>query len=80
MREYVRLPEELLTMAGKRGPWIARSLEYAEGIKPKAPPQEIALWHRRNAGFLGQFGTEKSRLCSTSKEATVKKFVFALRI
>ena len=37
MREYVRLPEELLTDAGKRGPWIARSLEYAEGIKPKAP-------------------------------------------
>jgi TfoX/Sxy family transcriptional regulator of competence genes len=36
MREYVRLPEELLTDAGKRGPWIAQSLEYAEGIKPKA--------------------------------------------
>lgn len=37
MREYVRLPEELLNDAGKRGPWIKRSLEYAEGIKPKAP-------------------------------------------
>ena len=31
---------------------------------------------RRNAGFLGQFGTgEVQGLCSTSKEATVKKFV-----
>ena len=36
MREYVRLPEELLTDAGKRRPWIKRSLQYAEGIKPKA--------------------------------------------
>ncbi len=36
MREYVRLPEELLTDARKRAPWIKRSLEYAEGIKPKA--------------------------------------------
>jgi hypothetical protein len=35
MREYVRLPEELLTDARKRAPWIKRSLEYAEGIKPK---------------------------------------------
>jgi len=36
MREYVRLPEELLADARKRAPWIRRSLEYAEGIKPKA--------------------------------------------
>jgi TfoX/Sxy family transcriptional regulator of competence genes len=36
MREYVRLPEELLTDTRNRGPWIKRSLEYAEGIKPKA--------------------------------------------
>jgi TfoX/Sxy family transcriptional regulator of competence genes len=36
MREYVRLPEELLTDARKRTPWIKRSREYAEGIKPKA--------------------------------------------
>ena len=36
MREYVRLPEELLTDTRKRAPWIKRSLEYAEGIKPKA--------------------------------------------
>ncbi len=36
MREYVRLPEELLTDPRKRAPWIKRSLEYAEGIKPKA--------------------------------------------
>jgi TfoX/Sxy family transcriptional regulator of competence genes len=35
MREYVRLPEELLTDARKRAPWIKRSREYAEGIKPK---------------------------------------------
>src|SRR5229473_1224482 len=35
MREYVRLPEELLTDARKRAPWIKQSLEYAEGIKPK---------------------------------------------
>ena len=36
MREYVRLPEELLADARKRAAWIRRSLEYAEGIKPKA--------------------------------------------
>jgi len=36
MREYVRLPEELLADARRRAPWIKRSLEYAEGIKPKA--------------------------------------------
>ncbi len=36
MREYVRLPEELLADARKRTPWIKRSREYAEGIKPKA--------------------------------------------
>ena len=36
MREYVRLPEELLADARKCAPWIKRSLEYAEGIKPKA--------------------------------------------
>jgi TfoX/Sxy family transcriptional regulator of competence genes len=36
MREYVRLPEELLADARKRAPWIKRSLEYAEGVKPKA--------------------------------------------
>ena len=35
MREYVRLPEELLADTRKRAPWIRRSLEYAEGIKPK---------------------------------------------
>ncbi len=36
MREYVRLPEELLADARKRAPWIKRSLEYAEGIKAMA--------------------------------------------
>ena len=36
MREYVRLPEELLTDTRKRAPWIKRSLQYAERIKPKA--------------------------------------------
>jgi TfoX/Sxy family transcriptional regulator of competence genes len=36
MREYVRLPEELLADARKRASWIKRSLEYAEGVKPKA--------------------------------------------
>jgi TfoX/Sxy family transcriptional regulator of competence genes len=35
MREYVRLPEELLADARKRAPWIKRSLEHAEGVKPK---------------------------------------------
>ena len=35
MREYVRLPEELLTDARRRAPWIKQSLEYAKGIKPK---------------------------------------------
>ena len=35
MREYVRLPEELLADARKRAPWINRSLEYAEGVTPK---------------------------------------------
>jgi TfoX/Sxy family transcriptional regulator of competence genes len=36
MREYARLPEDLLTDAPTRARWIKRSLEYAEGIKPKA--------------------------------------------
>lgn len=35
MHEYVRLPEELLTNARRRAPWIKRSLQYAEAIKPK---------------------------------------------
>src|SRR5713101_7716881 len=48
MREYVRLPEELLTDARRRAPWIKRSLEYAEGIKPKGSAQEIALCRRGN--------------------------------
>ena len=36
MREYVRLPQELLGDARKRASWIARSLRYAETIAPKA--------------------------------------------
>jgi len=36
MREYVRLPEELLAGARKRAPWIKRSLQFAEAIAPKA--------------------------------------------
>ena len=36
MREYVRLPEEVLANARKRAPWIKRSLEYAQGLAPKA--------------------------------------------
>lgn len=36
MREYVRLPEELLRDARKRASWIKRSLRYAETIAPKA--------------------------------------------
>jgi TfoX/Sxy family transcriptional regulator of competence genes len=36
MREYVRLPEELLAVARKRTSWIKRSLRYAEAIAPKS--------------------------------------------
>ncbi|MCK1637052.1 TfoX/Sxy family protein [Bradyrhizobium sp. 157] len=36
MREYVRLPEELLADADKRAFWINLSLHYAEAIAPKA--------------------------------------------
>lgn len=36
MREYVRLPEELLNDKRKRASWIKRSLLYAEGVVPKA--------------------------------------------
>jgi len=36
MREYVRLPPELLSDAGKRASWIRRSLAYARTISPKA--------------------------------------------
>ncbi|MFG3593857.1 TfoX/Sxy family protein [Bradyrhizobium sp. RDI18] len=36
MREYVRLPEELLADADKRASWIDLSLHYAEAIAPKA--------------------------------------------
>jgi TfoX/Sxy family transcriptional regulator of competence genes len=32
MREYVRLPEELLIDERKRASWIKRSLEYAQGV------------------------------------------------
>jgi TfoX/Sxy family transcriptional regulator of competence genes len=35
MREYVRLPEELLSDTRKRGTWVRRSLAYAESIEPK---------------------------------------------
>jgi TfoX/Sxy family transcriptional regulator of competence genes len=36
MREYVRLPEELLGDARNRASWIKRSLRYAETIAPRA--------------------------------------------
>jgi TfoX/Sxy family transcriptional regulator of competence genes len=36
MREYVRLPEELLADAEKRASWIDLSRQYAEAIAPKA--------------------------------------------
>jgi TfoX/Sxy family transcriptional regulator of competence genes len=36
MREYVRLPEELLADPRKRASWINLSLRYAETIAPKA--------------------------------------------
>ena len=36
MRQYVRLPEELLADPRKRANWIKRSLKYAEAIVPKA--------------------------------------------
>src|SRR5438046_10679291 len=36
MREYVRLPEELLADARKRAAWIKRSLQFAEAIAPRA--------------------------------------------
>ena len=36
MREYVRLPEQLLADARKRAAWIKRSLRYAETVVPKA--------------------------------------------
>ncbi len=41
MREYVRLPEQLLRNARKRNSWIKRSLEYAQAIKPKASKKVI---------------------------------------
>ena len=39
MREYVRLPEELLSDTRKRAPWIKRSLEYAQGVTTKPKPK-----------------------------------------
>ena len=36
MREYVRLPEELLADPRRRASWIDLSLRYAEAIAPKA--------------------------------------------
>jgi TfoX/Sxy family transcriptional regulator of competence genes len=36
MREYVRLPEELLADADKRASWIDLSRQYAEAIAPKS--------------------------------------------
>ena len=38
MREYVRLPKELLNDARKRASWIQRSLKYAEAVVPKVKP------------------------------------------
>lgn len=35
MREYVRLPEELLADPRKRANWIKRSLQFAEAVTPK---------------------------------------------
>jgi TfoX/Sxy family transcriptional regulator of competence genes len=35
MREYVRLPEQLLADTRKRASWIKRSLKYAEAVAPK---------------------------------------------
>ena len=40
MREYVRLPEELLGDARKRASWIRRSLDYAETVKAKPARKE----------------------------------------
>ena len=39
MREYVRLPDELLSDARKRATWIRRSLQYAETIVAKPKPR-----------------------------------------
>jgi TfoX/Sxy family transcriptional regulator of competence genes len=35
MREYVRLPDELLSNARKRTSWIKRSLDYARTLTPR---------------------------------------------
>jgi TfoX/Sxy family transcriptional regulator of competence genes len=44
MREYVRLPDELLADAGRRASWIDLSLRYAETIAPKTrPPKKKQL-------------------------------------
>src|SRR5690242_1354500 len=45
MREYVRLPEELIDDAPKRASWIKRSLQYAEANRAKSKNQneETAL-------------------------------------
>jgi TfoX/Sxy family transcriptional regulator of competence genes len=45
MREYVRLPEELLTDARKRASWIKRSLEYAQGVttRPRAQAKAASV-------------------------------------
>ena len=50
MREYVRLPPELLSDARKRASWIRRSLRYAEVIPPKAKsPERSQSVKRRRA-------------------------------
>jgi TfoX/Sxy family transcriptional regulator of competence genes len=41
MREYVRLPAELLADARKRASWIKRSLRYAEAIVPKEKSRKV---------------------------------------
>jgi TfoX/Sxy family transcriptional regulator of competence genes len=45
MREYVRLPEELLTDARKRASWIKRSLGYAQGVttRPRAQAKAASV-------------------------------------
>ncbi len=45
MRQYVRLPEELLADPRNRANWIKRSLKYAEAIAPKtkSPPRKSSV-------------------------------------
>jgi TfoX/Sxy family transcriptional regulator of competence genes len=49
MREYVRLPNELLADVRKRARWIKRSLDYTQAITPKERKKKVIASPRQGS-------------------------------